>query len=108
MFDNHTEKSPANKSSFSFRFIFLLMFLVFISSFPPISTDLYLPALPEMGKFFRADSTQMQFTLSGFMLSFAVSMLFWGNFSDKVGRKPVLIIGSTIYMFASLGALFFS
>lgn len=108
MFDNHTEKSPANKSSFSFRFIFLLMFLVFISSFPPISTDLYLPALPEMGKFFRADSTQMQFTLSGFMLSFAVSMLFWGNFSDKVGRKPILIIGSTIYMFASLGALFFS
>lgn len=106
MLDNHHKK--ISNSTFSSHFLFLLIFLIFISSFPPLTTDLYLPALPEMGKFFHADSAQMQFTLSGFMLSFAISMLFWGNFSDKVGRKPVLIIGSTIYMLASLGAVFFS
>lgn len=79
----------------------LIVFLAFLNAFVPLSIDLYLPALPGMARFFASSESAAKLTLSLFMLFFACSMLLWGPFSDKYGRKPVLRLGLALYIGAS-------
>ncbi len=80
----------------------MLLMLALTSSFPPLSTDLYLPALPRMMADFGAAKAHLNLTLSLFFIFFAVSLLIWGPLSDKYGRKPVLITGLVIYVLSSV------
>jgi DHA1 family bicyclomycin/chloramphenicol resistance-like MFS transporter len=70
--------------------------------YPPFSTDMYLPALPEMGAYFGASEFLVGMTLTIFFLMFAVSIVFFGPLSDKYGRRPILIFGSAIFTAASI------
>lgn len=79
-----------------------LVVLALISAFPPLSTDLYLPALPHMIETLHTSQSQVNLTLSAFFIFFAGGLLFWGPLSEKYGRKPVLTIGLFIYIAASI------
>jgi len=70
----------------------------------PITTDLYLPALPTITAGFGADMPQAQLTLSALLLAFGVSQLVWGPLSDRFGRRPVLLTGTALYVVASLAS----
>ena len=65
---------------------FLILYLSFLSAFAPISTDMYLPALPSIARTFATTNELASATISTFILIFAVSMLFWGPVSDRYGR----------------------
>lgn len=80
----------------------LVGFITFMNMFIPLSTDLYLPAMPEMGEYFGADSFLVGLTLSAFFVMFAVSIVFFGPVSDKYGRRNVLIASTILYTLASL------
>lgn len=69
----------------------------------PLATDLYLPALPQIQHGFAAHVSQMQLTLTGFLLAFGCSQLIWGPLSDRWGRRPILLIGLAGYAAAALG-----
>lgn len=84
----------------------LIAFLAFLSAFIPLSIDLYLPAMPKMADVFSTTPRLTNFTLSFFMLFFALSMLFWGPFTDKYGRKPILYLGLGLYIIGSLVCVF--
>lgn len=84
----------------------LIIYLAFLSAFVPLTTDLYLPALPTMVQVFNTTPQIANFTLSFFMLFFAVSMLLWGPFTDKYGRKPILYIGLALYLTGCLICIF--
>ena len=83
-----------------------LGFLALISAFPPLSTVLYLPALPQMVEALDTTQTSVNMTLSMFFLFYSVGLLFWGPLSEKFGRKPILLSGLTIYVVASLFCAF--
>ncbi len=83
-----------------------LAFLALISAFPPLSTVLYLPALPQMVEALDTTQTSVNMTLSMFFLFYSVGLLFWGPLSEKFGRKPILLSGLTIYVVASLFCAF--
>ena len=83
-----------------------LAFLALISAFPPLSTVLYLPALPQMVEALDTTQTSVNLTLSMFFLFFSAGLLFWGPLSEKFGRKPILLSGLTIYVLASLVCAF--
>jgi DHA1 family bicyclomycin/chloramphenicol resistance-like MFS transporter len=83
-----------------------IVYLAFLNAFVPLSTDLYLAALPSMTAVFDCPRALVDLTISGFMLFFALSMLVWGPLSDKYGRKPVLAAGLGTYAAASLVCLF--
>lgn len=67
----------------------LLIFLVFLSAFAPLSTDLYLPALPTMTTYFNVPEYLTNLTLILFFIFFSAGILIWGPLSDKYGRRPI-------------------
>ena len=68
----------------------------------PLSTDLYLPALPTMTIYFHVPEYQINLTLILFFIFFSLATLIWGPLSDKYGRRPILLIGLTGYTIASI------
>ena len=80
----------------------LVLFITLMNMFIPLSTDLYLPALPTMSTYFHVSSALTNLTLVSFFFFYAVGTLFWGPMSDKYGRKKILLIGTIFYVFASV------
>lgn len=80
----------------------LIGLITILSAFIPLSTDLYLPALPSMAEYFKTPVSLVNLTLILFFIFFSAGMLLWGPLSDKYGRKPVLLTGLTVYILASL------
>jgi len=80
----------------------LIALSAMLSAFVPLSTDLYLPALPGMGEYFNAPMEQINLTLTVFFIFYSAGSLFWGPLCDRYGRKPVLLIGLTVYEIASV------
>ena len=85
-----------------------IIFIAFLSAFIPLSTDIYLPALPKMVESFNTSASLVNLTLIFFFIFYAAGTLFWGPLSDKYGRKRVLLIGLTIYSIASVLCIFSS
>lgn len=80
----------------------MIGFITFMNMYPPFSTDMYLPALPEIGNYFSASEFLVGMTLTIFFLVFAISMVLCGPLSDKYGRKPILLFGTITYTLASI------
>ena len=81
----------------------LVAFITVMNMFIPLSTDLYLPALPSMSGYFQVSATLTNLTLVSFFFFYAVGTLLWGPHSDKYGRRPILILGTALYAAASVG-----
>jgi DHA1 family bicyclomycin/chloramphenicol resistance-like MFS transporter len=64
----------------------------------PLSTDLYLPALPAIATAFGTDAAGVQWTLSGFLLVFAPSQLVYGPVADRFGRRPAMLWGLGLFL----------
>ena len=84
----------------------IVLTLALLLGIQPITTDLYLPALPGLTQELGASMAQAQLTLTALLLAFGVSQLFWGPLSDRFGRRPILLIGMTAYVVASIGSAF--
>ena len=69
----------------------------------PLSTDMYLPALPRIVQELNSDSGTIQLTLSLFLVGFAFAQIIYGPLSDRFGRKPVLLAGLLLFVFSSVG-----
>ena len=81
----------------------IIVILALLSAFPPLSTDLYLPALPHVMQALCASQTQVNLSLSLFLIFFALGILIWGPISEKYGRKPILLAGLGLYTIGSAG-----
>jgi len=81
------------------RFVLLLALL---TAFPPLATDMYLPAIPHLMKIWGHPLSIVNLTLILFFVTYCVSLLFYGPLSDRLGRKPPLIAGLILFIIASL------
>jgi DHA1 family bicyclomycin/chloramphenicol resistance-like MFS transporter len=79
-----------------------LPLLILMVIFSPLAIDIYLPALPIMASEFSVSLTQMQWSISAFILSMGFGQLISGPLADKYGRKPVAVMGILIYGVSSL------
>ena len=80
----------------------LMVLIITLSIFAPLSTDMFLPALDEMVEFFGTDEATMSMTMYMFMLFLAIGILLLGPVGDKYGRRNVLIGSLTVYIIASV------
>ncbi len=80
----------------------LVVLIIMLGIFAPLSTDMFLPALDEMVEFFGTTESTMSMALYMFMLFLAFGVLFLGPVSDKYGRRNVLIASMALYIAASI------
>ena len=92
--------SPSAKAPVPLAFLLLAAAL---STFPPVTTDIYLPALPELTRSLHGTTAEGQATLAFYFLGLAVGQLFYGPWSDRIGRRPPMLIGVGIFLAASAG-----
>lgn len=80
----------------------LTLLLGLLVALAPLATDLYLPSMPAMTHALGASAREVQLTLSGYMLAWAVAQLFAGPVSDRVGRRPALLGALALFTIASV------
>jgi MFS transporter, DHA1 family, multidrug resistance protein len=80
----------------------IVLILALLLGLQPVTTDLYLPALPAITQGFGAGMGQAQLTLTALLLAFGLSQLVWGPLSDRFGRRPILLWGMGAYTLASV------
>ncbi len=85
------------------NFYRMALVLGLLSAIGPFAIDMYLPALPSIGRALHADVNQVQLSLMAFFLSFAVSQVLYGPASDMFGRKPPLYVGIGLFVAGSIG-----
>src|ERR1700730_9249776 len=79
-------------TSTSIRLIHLLI-LGGLGALGPLSTDMYLPALPTISHDLSATMSQTQLTLSAGILGLSLGQVIAGPISDALGRRWPLLIG---------------
>ncbi|HAU9490355.1 TPA: Bcr/CflA family multidrug efflux MFS transporter [Escherichia coli] len=82
-----------------------LVWLAGLSVLGFLATDMYLPAFAAIQADLQTLASAVSASLSLFLAGFAAAQLLWGPLSDRYGRKPVLLIGLTIFALGSLGML---
>lgn len=80
---------------------FFVLLLVALGQF---AIDIYLPSLPAMVADLHTDKSSVQLTLTFFLVGFAISQLIYGPFSDRFGRRKILLIGLAIFIIGAIGA----
>lgn len=80
--------------------------LAMLTALGPLSTDFYLPSLPEIVRVMATDVSGAQATLSAFLFGFAAGQIVWGPLSDRLGRRPVLIAGLCLFGVTTLACAF--
>ncbi|TSB25582.1 Bcr/CflA family multidrug efflux MFS transporter [Streptomyces benahoarensis] len=81
----------------------LLLTLVLggLTAVPPLSMDMYLPALPEVTQALHSPAATVQLTLTTCLTGMALGQLVVGPMSDKWGRRRPLLTGMVIYVLAT-------
>lgn len=77
-----------------------------LSTFGPLSLDLYLPSLPELATDLEASPSGAQLTITACLLGLAVGQLIAGPLSDQLGRRRPMLIGLVCYLLASVACAF--
>ncbi len=82
----------------------IVVMLTLLLGIQPVTTDLYLPALPTLQRALGASMGTAQFTLSALIIAFGFGQLVCGPLADRFGRRPVLLVGLSLYTMASLAS----
>ncbi len=78
-----------------------LFILVLMISVGPFGDTIYAPSLPSIAEAFNTPYHNVQLTITFYLLGYSISQILYGPFSDRFGRKPIMIIGSVIFLIGS-------
>ncbi|RWR03529.1 transporter [[Pantoea] beijingensis] len=82
-----------------------LIYLAVLSMLGFLATDMYLPAFGAMQQDLQTNPGAISASLSIFLAGFACAQLVWGPLSDRIGRKPVLLMGLSLFAVGCAGML---
>lgn len=81
----------------------LVIVLGLLNAAAPLSTTMYVPAMPGMATDLGAGASALQLTISGLTLGLAAGHLVVGPLSDRFGRKRPLLVALAAYVVACVG-----
>lgn len=73
-----------------------------LAAFGPLATDVYLPALPDVGTDLGASPSAVALTLTGSIVGLGAGQLLVGPLSDRFGRRRPLLVGLAVFAVASV------
>jgi DHA1 family bicyclomycin/chloramphenicol resistance-like MFS transporter len=81
----------------------LTALLALVTALGPVSTDMYLPSMPDISRLLDAPTASVQLTLSCYLAAYALGQIGYGPVSDRYGRRPILLFALTLFCIANLG-----
>lgn len=78
------------------------LILGLLSCIGPFAIDMYLPAMPVIGKSLSVSPQVMQNTITAYFASFGVAQMFYGPWADHAGRKVPLYAGIAMFVLGTL------
>jgi len=88
------------------QYLIIVLLLGALSTISPFSIDMYLPGFPAMAKDLNTTITQIQLSLTAYLIGIAAGQLLYGPLLDRFGRKPPLYAGLLVYIVSSAGCAF--
>jgi DHA1 family bicyclomycin/chloramphenicol resistance-like MFS transporter len=98
-----THSNPGDALSRRRKLLYILL-LGALTALGPFTIDLYLPAFPALEASLGVSEAQVQLTLAGTTIGFALGQLMVGPISDKFGRRLPLILATAVHIASSVGA----
>ena len=73
----------------------LMIVLGALTAVAPLATDMYVPGFPALGRALSASSSAVQLTMTAFLAGLVIGQLIIGPISDGLGRRGLLLWGTT-------------
>lgn len=87
------------------RNVNLLLMLVLLVAVGQMAQTIYIPAIADMARDLSVREGAVQSVMAAYLLTYGVSQLVYGPLSDRVGRRPVILVGMSIFMVATVIAI---
>ncbi len=83
----------------------LLLMLVLLVAVGQMAQTIYIPAIADMAVSLNVREGAVQSVMAAYLLTYGISQLFYGPLSDRIGRRPVILAGMSVFMLATLIAI---
>lgn len=83
----------------------LLLMLVLLVAVGQMAQTIWIPAMNGMAADFQVREGEIQHVMAAYLLTYGLSQLVYGPLADRLGRRPVILFGMTIFMLATLLAI---
>lgn len=80
-----------------------LWLIIMLAGLPQFSETIYTPSLPNIAHSLVVSESMVEYTLTIFLFGMALGSLFWGNISDRLGRRPCVIAGLILFIIGCIG-----
>ena len=84
----------------------VVAFLAFVSVLMAFGIDAALPAFDELRQDFGLDARGLSPAITGtpYFVGMAIGQLFFGILADRFGRRPIMLVGLSVYALGAFGA----
>lgn len=80
--------------------------LILMSGLAALVMNIFLPSLPRMAEYYNADYASIQLSVALYLGASGILQIFIGPLADKMGRRPITLVGLGLFMLATMGCLF--
>lgn len=84
----------------------LTFLIAILTAVGQMTQTMYVPSIGQMAQEFRVNPAMLQAVMACYLIPYGLSQFVYGPLSDKLGRKPIILVGLAIYLVGAVISLF--